>query len=200
MDKAGIIEVFKQELGLIHDTEIRDFVVDVIDTMAPGYFWTSPASTTGKYHPQLSLGEGGIIRHTKLAVWWGVEFMRTEEVTGLEHDVVIAALILHDLKKNGDTLAGGKPIIGGIVHSHGTRLADDIWSKKFKNLSGPAPIYAVLILEGIAHHMGRWTCPNWTQNPPRSQDWQRTIIRRIVHLADYCASRRVDAKIAELLG
>ena len=35
-------------------------------------FWTMPASTSGKYHPAHSLGQGGLIRHTRAVVLFAV--------------------------------------------------------------------------------------------------------------------------------
>jgi len=66
---------FKWELQSIHDENIRNFVVKCFDELCPDYFWTVPCSTSGKYHPQISLGEGGLVRHTKLAVWWGLHLI-----------------------------------------------------------------------------------------------------------------------------
>ena len=195
MNEATV--VFREELDLIKNPVIRDFVIDVIDTMAPDYFWKIAASTSGRYHPKISLGEGGLIRHTKLAVWWSAELMRTEDWHQDEHDVVIAALILHDLKKNGDKLVDGRATVKNCVNIHGTVLADEIRMRKFPpGMAVPHVIDAVL--DGIAYHMGRWTCPDWKTSPPRSRDWQIGRMRRTVHLADYCASRRVDVKTQEL--
>lgn len=190
-------EVFAQELQMIKNQEIRDFVVDVMDTMVPNYFWTCPASTSGKYHPQISLGEGGLIRHTKLAVWWGWELMRMDDWDQDTHDAVTAALLLHDLKKNGDSLVNGRPTVKNCVNIHGMELAKEIRIRMFPPGTSVSPLVN-MILDGIAYHMGRWTCPNWKHSPPESRDWRDNQIRETVHMADYCASRRVDVKALEL--
>jgi len=189
--------VFREELSLIKNSTIRDFVIDVINTMAPDYFWTCAASTSGRYHPQVSLGDGGLIRHTKLAVWWGIELMRTEDWRQDEHDVVIAALILHDLKKNGGKLVNGQATVKNCVNIHGTVLASEILMRKFPP-GADVPELLGMVLDGIAYHMGRWTCPNWKSSPPESGEWRANQVRETVHLADYCASRRVDVKTMEL--
>ncbi|MCP4541691.1 MAG: hypothetical protein GY832_31550 [Chloroflexi bacterium] len=195
MSKAT--EVFREELGRIKNDTVRDFVVRVIDTMAPDYFWTCPASTSGKYHPQISLGEGGLIRHTKLAVWWGAELMRMDDWTDDTHDAVIAALLLHDLKKNGDKLVNGRPTVKNCVNVHGTNLAAEMRMRMFPPGTSIPPLID-MVLDGIAYHMGRWTCPNWKTSPPESKEWGDTRLRKVVHMADYCASRRVDVKAMEL--
>jgi hypothetical protein len=161
--------------------------------MAPDYFWTCPASTSGKYHPQISLGEGGLVRHTKLAVWWGVELMRMLDLDANQYNAVIAALILHDLKKNGDKLINGKPTLPNCVNVHGTRLAEEIRVRMFPPGVEIEPVYE-MILDGIAYHMGRWTEPDRGKVTRLSVGWCRTQSNQIVHIADYCASRKVDAK------
>ncbi|MCK4822844.1 hypothetical protein KA005_44185, partial [bacterium] len=124
--------VFKWELSLIHDKTIKQFVIDCFDKLCPDYFWTCPCSTTGKYHPQVSLGVGGLVRHTKLAVWWGIHLvtalctspeLKSIPITQLE-DEVTATLLLHDLIKNGEGLdAQGYPLDRGVTGTHGVALA-----------------------------------------------------------------------------
>ncbi|NOQ21598.1 MAG: HD domain-containing protein [Candidatus Aegiribacteria sp.] len=191
MNKAR--EVFGAELNHIMDSDVRDFVIDIMDTMAPDYFWTCPASMSGKYHPGVSLGEGGLVRHTKLAVWWGVELMQTESWMGDQRDTIIAALLLHDLKKSGEPY---KMRHHKCVHYHGVWLVDDILKEKF---SGDVQVPSIIwnILEGIKYHMGKWSYPDW-----QDKSWYLNSISRmcrIIHLADYCASRKADAKCKELL-
>ncbi len=126
MTKAETI--FQKELSLIHDKDIRNFVVECFDKLCPDYFWTCPCSTTGKYHPQVSLGVGGLVRHTKLAVWWGLELIRALHdspklksiaLHTLQNEV-IATLLLHDMVKNGKGLnAQGYPLDRGVTGTHG---------------------------------------------------------------------------------
>ena len=60
-------EVFRRELEYIKDERIRKSCEIILD-MLPDYFYEIPASSTGKYHPDFSLGEGGLVRHVKVAV------------------------------------------------------------------------------------------------------------------------------------
>lgn len=193
------VEVFSRELALIKDEQIKDFVIKVFDTLAPDYFWTCPTSTSGKYHPQVSLGEGGLVRHTKLAVWWGVELLRTQEPMREMHlflDQVIAALLLHDLKKNGETLDGrGYPTLANTTKVHGLYLGQQIRTRMFPP-DDPIPETLLPIIEGIETHMGVWT-EGWAIMA--SPSWTSSDVRYWVHLADYCASRKVDDKAEELM-
>jgi hypothetical protein len=199
-------QVFAEELSWITRADIRQFVLDVFDRFGHDYFWQREASLSGKYHPAVSLGMQGLVRHVKLACWWGKELIRAHLVgpkdkgTGLHGDHVIAALILHDLMKEGDpTLTsqperigyGGNTLINGC---HGVDLANAITTRM---LNGKLTSDHVLILYGIACHMGHWTLPTEYWPEKINNDLARTIAQ-IVHMADYAASRKVDAKMAEL--
>ena len=178
---------FAEELASIKNQEIKQFVFDVFEKLTPDYFWTVPCSTSGKYHPQVSLGVGGLIRHVKLAVWWGIELARAMELEQY-HDEVVAALLLHDLIKNGKGLdSNGRPLEQGVTGTHGVTLAKQI-DNGFTNQLTPES--RVRILDGIAGHMGIWTT-DMAYRPIQE-------FAKLIHLADYCASRKVDAEMVEL--
>lgn len=186
--------VFATELAMIHDSSIRAFVVRVFDSLAPDYFWTAPASTSGKYHPAISLGPGGLVRHTKLAVWWASELVRVEipePGRSTFVDEVIAALLLHDLKKNGESLsASGRPTLDNATAIHGVYLGEQIKMRMFPPGTTPT-ISEQRIIHAIKTHMGRWTAEGYGQPD--------TDVDTLVHLADYCASRRVDGQMTGLM-
>ena len=60
-------EVLQKELDFISNDVIHDFVSVALDKL-PEYFWSVPASSSGKYHPSYALGNGGLVRHTIAAV------------------------------------------------------------------------------------------------------------------------------------
>ena len=204
-------QVFARELGWIADPAIHQFVLDVFDKFGHDFFWARPASLTGKYHPKASQGPGGLIRHVRLACYWGNELNRallmdvkekppTGKVGGKYGDVIVAALILHDLMKEGDpTLAAnadrlgfpGSKLIGGC---HGVDLANAIWNRML-NRQGTQE--QILILYGIAAHMGIWTLPPEYVPSNIPGDLARAICQ-VVHLADYAASRKVDDEVEGL--
>ena len=95
-------EIFKNELNYIDDNVLRKFIVYCLEN-APDYFYTVPASSSGKYHPTQDLGEGGLIRHTKAVVQVAMDLIRSEQfkIEGIdEKDDIISACILHDIIKN----------------------------------------------------------------------------------------------------
>ena len=185
--KTKVETVFAAELQMIADDDIRKFVITCFNELCPDYFWTCPCSTTGKYHPKISLGEGGLVRHTKLAVWWGLELLSalgyTLETTGSEPSEIVATLMLHDLIKNGKGLdTKGFPLERGVTGSHGYVLANRI-SYECLDVELDADTRA-RIFDGISGHMGCWT----TRESARPQ----SRFAELIHLADYCASRKVD--------
>jgi len=188
MTKAETI--FAHELSLIHDKTIKQFVITCFDKLCPDYFWTCPCSTTGKYHPQVSLGVGGLVRHTKLAVWWGLELINAlRKSSGIKDippdkliDETVATLLLHDMIKNGKGLnAKGYPLERGVTGTHGVTLAKRIDNELDQGLE---PKSRVRILDGISGHMGIWTT-DVAYRPYQA-------FANLIHLADYCASRKVD--------
>ncbi len=175
-------EIFKTEILSIQNVDIRNYVIAIFDELAPDYFWTVPASTSGKYHPKISLGDGGLVRHTKLAVWWGLELYRAMQDHSFGTDELTAALLLHDLTKQ----QGGT---GG----HGVCLARTLRGRD-GHMEGSS---IDLIVMGIESHMGIWTKPEG-----KVPNWRRPGVSRnfcaMVHLADYCARRKIDTFIEGL--
>lgn len=167
-------KIFEKELNLIKNEDLRVFVIGVLDTV-PEYFFHIPASSTGKYHPAYALGEGGLVRHVRAAVWIAQELfnMDTDWTQGMK-DTVIAALILHDCMKNGD----GKDKY--TVTEHPLLMARAIR----EHVGGAYPD----VSDCVETHMGRWVMDFKTGKqvlqPPASR------MQKVVHLADYIASRR----------
>ena len=98
------VEKFKREISYIKDTNIRKDLRKLI-SLLPDYFFEIPASSTGKYHPEFSLGEGGLVRHTKATVRIAYELLNNS-ITGMgysdrDKDLIIMAIILHDGFKRG---------------------------------------------------------------------------------------------------
>lgn len=181
--------VFADELALVRDHKIREFVVNVFEALCPDEYWTQPASTSGKYHPQVSSGEGGLVRHTKLAVWWGLELAKALGLESL-NDKTVATLLLHDVLKRKDNVGTHGLELAHLVREHARRLCnqDDSWVTW--SLAGTA---LSRIADGISYHMGKWTTGGVGGVAEEHQDFCR-----LVHLADYCASRKVDAKLTGL--
>ena len=205
MTKAETI--FQKELNQIHNSEIKQFVITCFDKLCPDYFWTCPCSTSGKHHPQVALGVGGLVRHTKLAVWWGIELLKAlkHELTAYVHsqqlqDEVIATLLLHDMIKNGKGLGpDGRSLESGVTGTHGVTLANKIHDSDIslhRDVAGESMSFH-RIINGIAGHMGVWTT-DINFRPYKLTDPVFRAFVDLIHLADYCASRKVDEIYSKL--
>ncbi len=189
-----VFKVFKKELLLIQDKEIWNFVTDAFKTLCPDYFWYIPASVGG-YHPLICRTRGGLVHHVKLAVAFANSLLDMEDqVEGLLHNQVIAGVLLHDMLKRG---AEENELATWDTHrqantNHGRYCADQILKKVHiasHDLSFFQPIICAVRL-----HMGRWTND---LTVAEKADLKDCDVTRLVHAADYCASRALHQYLAE---
>ena len=98
------INMFQREINYIKTERYRENIKKLISCL-PDYFFEIPASSTGKYHPNYALGEGGLVRHTKVAVRIAYELLNDESIgyqfKAEEKDMILMSLILHDGLKSG---------------------------------------------------------------------------------------------------
>jgi len=174
-------EIFRPEVGTIRKESIRALVEKCLEN-APDYFWSMPASTTGKYHPEYTLGDGGLIRHTKAAVSIALDLLSLEQNDTLVknfRDEIIAALILHDSVKKGRN--------GGVY----TSFTHPLEASKFvQEMSEGMDINkndVHTICRLIETHMGQWT-RDYEGNELLEKP--QTEAQKFVHMCDYLASRK----------
>ena len=167
--KTKAEKIFKEELDMIEDLDLRDWVIKVFDQLCPDKFWTDPASHSSKHHPKPCNAKHGLVLHTRYAVYWGLKLL---QAFNGDKDAVIAALLLHDIIKTE-----------GIPGEHGVILANRI-----RITIGSSSHNQDLVIAGIESHMGCWTQPQ--KYCPTYYNDSTLQIRYIVHLADYCASRK----------
>ena len=99
-------EMLRPEIDMIQNEKYKNNLKVLIDNI-PDYFFEIPASSTGKYHPKFSLGDGGLVRHTKAAVRIAYELLQLEQYNKFEswqRDIIYGALIVHDGLKHGYTM------------------------------------------------------------------------------------------------
>lgn len=175
------LAVFADELSFIEDKDIRSFTEKCI-SKTPDYFYFVPASSTGKYHPEYSLGRGGLIRHTKALVKLAHELLSLEhnkkKYTALERDMIIAAGILHDSFKHGDTEQQYS------IADHPMVAADHILEWADENERE----FAKTISDCVCSHMGEYNVDYRTKKEimPKPQ----TDMEIFVHECDLLASRK----------
>jgi len=173
--KKNLYEINKLNkcIDLIKDEEIKKFVKECLN-IAPKYFWTIAASSSGMYHPESSLGERGLLRHTIKVVEYGISLCKKNSISGLTRDEIIASLILHDTCKAG--LQDTPNYSNYIVHAY---LPRDHYERIAAKL---IPKTACNIFDLIDSHMGQWSEP--IEKIPKTRE------QKIVHFADYLASRK----------
>lgn len=191
------IKVFEKELNYIKTDWIKALTKEVINNI-PDYFFEIPASSTGKYHPEYSLGKGGLLRHTKAACKIANDVLSLECYEQVdEHeeysmrDIMIAALILHDSCKSGYKTEGKY-----TKHEHPLLAADlvrDTLDSKLKEEKTDTQIHHQLtwyidtICNLISCHMGQWNTSNYSKEVlPKPE----STAEMLVHTFDYLASRK----------
>ena len=91
-------------LDMIENEDIKEFAIVLLDNL-PEYIWAVPASSTGKYHPAYSLGDGGLMRHQIAVVRFLNFFFELEQynskLTSREMDLMRVAGLVHDGMKSG---------------------------------------------------------------------------------------------------
>lgn len=190
------LKAFETELAYIEDADVRELTSIVINHI-PDYFFDIPASSTGKYHPAYSLGQGGLLRHTKAACkiandMLKLEWLQENDVENYK-DYIIAALILHDSCKSG------YPKHGRYTKHEHPLLATDLIRDSLESYESEAELdgdgerydkihkYIIRVCELVSSHMGEWNTSNYSaiELPvPKSFD------QFLVHMFDYLASRK----------
>ena len=180
-------EVFRRELEYIKDERIRESCEKILD-MLPDYFYEIPASSTGKYHPSFSLGEGGLVRHVKVAVRLAKELLDNpcigDKYTQNEKDVMIMTLILHDGLKSG------------LVHNRYTQANHPTLIKNFvlehKNELSLTDNELDLFSHAVESHMGPW---NKDYDGNEILPKPKTKYENFVHMCDFLSSKKfLDVK------
>ncbi len=191
IDNMMKIDYFKTEIGYIKNLEyVEDF--KILIGLLPDYFFRVAASSTGKYHPAFSLGEGGLLRHTKAAVRIAYELLNDpcigDKYTTREKDLFIIALTMHDGVKHGIpeetyTRADHPLLVSKLIMEHKNELKMSEEDVKF-------------LCNVIESHMGPWNTHPYTKEEilPKPKDKYQNF----VHMCDYLASRKfLDIKFED---
>lgn len=170
------ITLFETELNLIKDENLQKIVKRYLEQATPDYFWTDGASSSGRYHPKFSQGNGGLVRHTKAVVMFAIELLRMSSYMYMSDeykDYVIAACLIHDTCKYGINEYDKTE-----YRNHASNASEyfEEWCIDVENYK---PHF--LLLQAVRSHMGQWST--------EKEDKPFTSIDRCVHMADYMASR-----------
>ena len=175
-------EIFSEELKLIKDPSLREALLKIISIL-PEYWFIVPASSTGKYHPEYALGEGGLLRHSKAAMRIGHELLMDscigEKYTGHEKDLMLMALLVHD------GLKSGLPKEKYTRFDHPILMGNFIMENKEK--IGLSDEDAQFMNDVIKTHMGPWTT-DYQGNEILERP--QTKYQNFVHMCDNLASKK----------
>lgn len=175
-------QIFEPELKLIKNDRLREAAIYFINQL-PDYFFEIAASSTGKYHPEFAASEGGLVKHTKVAVRIADTIIQTVTIGGNftsdEKDLILISLILHDGLKEG------------MIKEKYTRfdhpiLMAKLIQEKYKETT-LEELEAKIIASNIASHMGEWNTTNYSNvvlPTPKNK------FQKMVHMCDLLASRK----------
>ena len=172
-------------LDTIVNDDIREFANVLVDGLPP-YIWEVGASSTGKYHPAYSLGEGGLMRHQIAVVRFLNYFFELEQYNTLfssrEMDLMRIAGLVHDGRKSGEQSDYERSKF--TKFDHPIQMANVVRSYDGKYLNHDEIEF---IAHCIASHMGQW---NTDRKSSVVLDKPKDGYQFFVHLADYLASRK----------
>lgn len=167
IDKLG------DELKLIKSDVIRRLVISALERGA-SYFWTVPASLTGKYHNPEDRQEGGLMLHSQKVAWIAFKLAEAFE---LDTDVAVAAGLLHDVMKYGN---GIEPDINEY-DNHGVKAANWLMvGYDERHYDNEANMTWRSVVGCVASHMGRW-----------GDEKPNSVYEQLFHAADVCASHEL---------
>ncbi len=178
-------ELVQPILNTITNSDIKEFAMVLLEDM-PDYIWHIGASSTGKYHPTYSLGEGGLMRHQIAVVRFLNFFFELEQynskLTTRQMDLMRVAGLLHDGRKSGSQQ--DYEASKYTRFNHPLLMADEIRKYDGKYLDHEEIEF---IADVVSKHMGQW-----------SEDRKSNVVlpkpndrfSRMLHVADYLASRK----------
>ncbi len=184
MDQAT--DIFEHELNLLtadYNILTRKILLEVEShpQMGADFFLKSAATSAPKsisHHPDCCRVEGGLIRHVKRAVAIGNEMCRALDLSETQREIVLAALLLHDIAKRLDFRTHG--FLAGEFISTVMAKPDNrelLLRITYYNLAQ--------ICSCVTHHMGPWTDESYKKSLEKY-----TLPEMATYLSDYTAARR----------
>lgn len=177
----------KTAVSMIQSPVISGMVSEAL-SKAPQEFFSAPSSSSGKYHPADEVNNGGLALHSlrdELVGAMLIDFYNQDKkhntvgdqhITGDQRDLILGALVLHDIEKGGVPWNKYDPAHGPI----GATFLEDAWKEN------PNQAYAQKMQELVNNHMAQWNrSPDEKRDPKVPQD----IPNQIVSYADYLGSQ-----------
>lgn len=177
--------IFDNIINTFENNDIKEFFVKKCLPIIPDYFWAVPASSSGLYHSAISLGEGGLARHTAALVrlmnyMFEVEALSIQ-FTSRERDLLRIGGLMHDTRKSGTQEDYEKN--KHTKFTHPLQAAEAI-----RGLDGLPKDEIELIAHVIESHMGIWNTSK--REPEIVLPVPKDKYQILVHLCDYIVSRK----------
>lgn len=179
-DKKSLL---KEYFDSVQSEDVKKFMEQCVETI-PEYWFKVPASSTGKYHPNYALGEGGLLRHTIALLRFFNRLVQLEmfSFTEREKDLLRVACLMHDSRKSGsdDDFARNKY----TKFDHPMLAANVVRGIETSFVTIEEKAFVASVIES---HMGQW---NVDQRSGTTLPKPITKHQNIVHLADYLAATK----------
>jgi len=185
------IRLIQKEIEKIVSEDIKEYTYQAFAEVDPK-FWTSPASSSGKYHPPEDNGEGGLVRHVVKGVAVLEQSLRRSMSSSRQLDIGRSAFLLHDTRKNGNIWGENTDYTHGVIAAE--------WLEKFYLEDEAAKRE---IINAVRYHMGQWS---YAVSPYEDRSYTKqemmdnlnevaramhpSIIEQAVQDADYWSSRQ----------
>lgn len=183
MDINERLTAFSNELFDIQDERLRQFAMHLL-AGAPDYFFTAPASSSGKYHPYFSREVGGLVKHTRCVIFYTRCLSESFNFDSHTTDLAIIAALAHDIKKQGNDNGGGK-----TVWEHPELAYNFVLDMQKSHPQLISEEDASIIAKAILSHMGKWQHEEKYVKGRQQYPLPLTNFDRIIQSADYIASR-----------
>lgn len=180
------VEDFREELNLIKTQPIKDWTEDTLKN-TPEYFWIAKASSTGKYHPECTCKEGGLVTHVKRAIFFANRICEGWGIFDISRDIVLSATLLHDIAKVPNSKIAmnyGMKVTYEDYENHPIN-AKKYFSKKPIFEQDETNFTLNTIYDCIRYHMGRWTPESIKKD---IADY--SLVELAVYTADYIATTK----------
>lgn len=177
------LTAFANELNDIQDDNLRQFAAQLLAN-APEYFFTIPASSSGKFHPYFAREVGGLVKHTRCVVFYAECNAESFNFDSHTKDLAIIAALAHDIKKRGDNDAKNY-----TVWEHPELAYNFILKMQnaYPNLISVED--ATIVANAILSHMGKWWHDEKFTKGKKQFPLPTTMLDYAIQSADYMASR-----------
>lgn len=167
----------------IQDEDLRLLITKYFEDKVPEYFWTKPASSSGRHHPIIDRGDSGLVNHTKMVCLIAHEMLPLYQSLEDDMDIIYASLLIHDSFKYGLP----EKNLDHTIHEHPI-LSAEMFREFYKENSDSKVTVDVVnkICDAVKAHHGQWSTSKYSQVvlPKPTTD-----LEYYVHMCDYIASR-----------